>query len=144
MGVRAWRIVGGAFTVIVVVATAVTAYTEIEWRGGMDRNAPTWLLSQQHTEILTEVYAFVSPTLVVRAGENVRVDVETGVDGQLTVRRELTWTGDPPDVRQSWNGRTLRVDVSCRSDCEAVYLLTVPDTVEVERPGASPIAPGIP
>jgi hypothetical protein len=144
MRVLAWRIVGGLFTAFVVLAVAVTAYEEIEWRRDVGGSAPSWLVSQQRTETLTEVYVFTSQTLVVRASDNVRVNVEPGEEGRLTIRREFTYSEDPPDLRQFWNGRTLRIEVTCPAECGATYTLSVPETVEVDRTGTAPIAPGIP
>ncbi|GAA0993746.1 hypothetical protein GCM10009555_084940 [Acrocarpospora macrocephala] len=145
MRVNAWRVVGGAFTAFVVISAAMIAHSELLWNGGLDGSAPTTLISAHHSETLTEVYAFDEPILIVRAGDGVQVNIVPGTDKQLTIRRELSWTGDDsPNLRQFWNGRTLRADVSCRDSCTAAYTLSVPSNVKVERPDGSPVAPGIP
>ncbi|GAA0393060.1 hypothetical protein Acor_63240 [Acrocarpospora corrugata] len=133
MRVRVWRIVGGLFTAIVVISVAMAVRGEILWQGGLDGSAYSPLRSSQRTEIVTDVYDFAERTLIVRAGGNVKVNVVPGPDGRLTIRRELSWTDMPPNARQFWNGRTLRIEVSCRVGCSAVYTLSVPAAVEVER-----------
>ncbi|GAA1005708.1 hypothetical protein Aple_100910 [Acrocarpospora pleiomorpha] len=145
MRVNAWRVVGGAFTAFVVIVAAVTAHTELLWGDGLDGSADTMLISAHHSETLTEVYVLTAPVLIVRAGDGVQVTIVPGTDKQLTIRRELSWTGDDsPNLRQFWNGRTLRADVSCRDTCTAAYTLSVPANVKVERPDGAPLAPGIP
>lgn len=66
------------------------------------------------------------------------VTVGPGPAGQVTVRRTLTWALSRPDVRQTWDGDTLRISVMCQRaklysslECGAGLDLRVPADVAV-------------
>jgi hypothetical protein len=66
------------------------------------------------------------------------VTVGAGPAGQVSVRRTLTWALSRPNVRQTWDGDTLRIDVTCRRaelysslECGADLDLRVPADVSV-------------
>ncbi|WP_214107197.1 hypothetical protein [Acrocarpospora catenulata] len=119
------------FTALVVVVVAIAVATEVSGGGRFDATGDTALISTTRTETVTDVFLFSAPDLIVRASGEVTVELGTGPAGQVTVRREVTWSGPSPDITQSWTGRTLRVDVRCL--CTAKYTVTVPQGVPVQR-----------
>lgn len=69
----------------------------------------------------------------------VDVDVVTGEAGVVDLYRTLRWTKDKPTVKEDWDGRSLRLSVTCPGDdqpnrpaCMAEYELLVPDETEFE------------
>lgn len=128
---RAFRIIGLVFTALVVAVVALSVEQELSASGRRDAGGDTALISATRSETVTEVYRFSAPDLIVRASGDVTVELRTGPAGQLTVRREVTWSGASPDITQSWTGRTLRMDVRCL--CTVLYTLTVPPGVPVDR-----------
>jgi hypothetical protein len=66
------------------------------------------------------------------------VTIGAGPAGQVSVRRTLTWALSRPQVRQTWDGDTLRIDVTCRRaelysglECGTALDLRVPADVAV-------------
>ncbi|MGH3374612.1 MAG: hypothetical protein ACRDP6_07725 [Actinoallomurus sp.] len=75
---------------------------------------------------------------------NASVRVGAGPADQASVRRTLTWSLSRPDVRQTWDGDTLRINVTCRRaelysslECGTDLDLRVPADVAVRASVAS-------
>ncbi|MFC7649366.1 hypothetical protein ACFQX6_59955 [Streptosporangium lutulentum] len=69
----------------------------------------------------------------------VNVSVVSGTTEQLVVTRELSWIQHKPAVTEAWDGRTLRIGVTCPGAdldrglvCQADYTLTLPAATDVE------------
>ncbi|GGP78172.1 DUF4097 family beta strand repeat-containing protein [Saccharothrix coeruleofusca] len=67
----------------------------------------------------------------------VDVAVVAGQPGRVVVHRELSWSFGKPEVREVWDGGTLRVSAGCRSaprlpGCSVRYRIEVPARTAVE------------
>jgi putative adhesin len=124
-----------AIWIAVAVVTAVVIVVPLGVRiwGRLLRQTRTDAVSYRHPIRALEID---SPNGVVTIG--------AGPAGQVNVRRTLTWTLSRPNVRQTWEGATLRIDVSCRRaepysslECGTDLDLRVPADVAVRASVAS-------
>ncbi|MFF3440647.1 hypothetical protein [Streptosporangium sp. NPDC002721] len=116
-----WLIAGGTLTALTVAFTALGAWAEIT---RVRPSAETTLQSR----------ALTSSKIVVETASNVNVSVVPGVAKRLDLERTLLWFQDRPVVTEEWDGRTLRLGVSCPDGpvCQADYVLSVPAATDVE------------
>ncbi|MFF3671942.1 hypothetical protein [Microtetraspora malaysiensis] len=138
-----WIVAGAALTVSAVVAMTLAAWSEIRVPHSYDFSFPgsyqSSVLDQRGTETRTVTYAVTTPQIIVDVRGRVDVRVAPGVPGRLSVKRETTWHGGSPSMRETWeSGKTLRVEVACPRDlgredpgCHTVYTLSAPPGVAV-------------
>ena len=121
-----------------IAVAAVTAFVVVVPVG-----VQVWgrLIRQSHTDRVfyrhpIKALEIDSPDATVR--------VESGPAGQVSVRRTLTWSLSRANVRQTWDGDTLRIDVTCRRaelysslECGTDLDLRVPADVAVRASVAS-------
>lgn len=118
-----WRIMAVTFTVGVVVAGVLVAFSLL--RPGNVK-----------TETTQQTFAQAISHLVFTDFEGSDVIVVAGAEGEVKVRRELRWSGDDrPRTVEAWQGDTLTVSHNCgnadRDDCSMRYTITVPPTIEL-------------
>jgi hypothetical protein len=119
-GPNAWLVLGGIFTVIVIVA------------GGL--SVAGWL--GYRTEVQTQVYrqAVTSIDIEVDTGD---LTLAPGDAGTVAVTRRLFWSYSKPTIDEQWDGQTLRVTGDCRGwfwlgpGCGVDYTVAVPEGVSV-------------
>ncbi|GAA4707746.1 DUF4097 family beta strand repeat-containing protein [Phytohabitans rumicis] len=122
----AWRTLGGATTVLVLLFAGVVAWT--------------WL-SPTRTDEDRKTYqqAVTAVKLDSNAGD---ITVTAGEPGTVTVEHKLSWTSlRKPTVEQTWRGDVLSITGRCPrsglkfglgSDCAMDYVLRVPPGIAVE------------
>ncbi len=113
-----WRVFGGAFSVVVLVAGVLSA--------------ASWLARQ--TEVQDETYGQAVDQVVIDVGTG-DIAIEPGDTG-VAVHRHLTWSWSKPEVTETWEGRTLRIATHCPAvsfgpGCAVDYALRVPPDVTV-------------
>ncbi|GLW10667.1 hypothetical protein Misp01_57950 [Microtetraspora sp. NBRC 13810] len=130
-----WIVASGLLTTLAVCGPAAAAWLDI--LSPPDTPRGFLLLSSTSSQTVEDVYRITSPEVVVDRTGQVEVAVARGPAGQITIRREVTWQGGPPDVQQFWNGRQLTVKATCdpfaseETVCVTRYTLTVPPGVKV-------------
>ncbi|GIH06627.1 hypothetical protein Rhe02_46940 [Rhizocola hellebori] len=118
-----WRVIAATFTVGVVVAGALVAWSLL--RPGNVK-----------TETTQQIFGQAISHLIFTDFEASDVIVVAGTAGEVKVRRELRWSGDDrPQADESWQGDTLVVSHNCgnaqRDDCSMRYTITVPPATDV-------------
>lgn len=114
----AWRAGGVLLTLAVLCASFVTV---------MDL-----LLESEAASVDVYKRSFTNLSLEL---ENVSVEIEPGPAGQVRVVRDLEWSTFRPEVRETWEGDTLRIKMDCPIEivqpCHASYRLGVPEQIPV-------------
>jgi hypothetical protein len=118
-----WRIIAATFTVGVVIAGALVAWS-------------LFRPSDIKTETTQQTFGQAISHLVFTDFEGSDVIVVAGSAGEVKVRRELRWSGaGRPQAVEQWQGDTLTVSHNCgsakRDDCSMRYTITVPPTIDV-------------
>jgi hypothetical protein len=119
-GRLAWLLVGVTATVT-AIATAGVAL---------------WYLNPggQHGHSTSRTVSYTGqPDLVTVQLSDGSLTIRTGTVGQVTVTRQLAWSGTRPDTDEHWHGRTFVVTESCSSgfgeSCTVNYTIFVPTDV---------------
>lgn len=115
-----------------IAVAAVTAFAVVVPFG-----VRIWARVIRQTRTDTVAYDHPIRTLAIDSPDGV-VRVGAGPAGQVSVRRRLTWALTKPSVRQTWEGDTLRIEVTCGRaqpytslECGADLDLRVPADVAV-------------
>lgn len=95
-----------------------------------------WAWVGAQTESQHQTYPRAATRVEVDA-DAVDVTVVAGEPGRVVVERHLRWSFGKPEVREVWDGGTLRVSAGCRSaprlpGCAVRYRIEVPVRADVE------------
>lgn len=125
-----WRAAAGVFTLGVIIAGALVAWTVLR--------------EQVNVNTSTEHQTYDKPVsrLVFTDFESSDISVQAGESAGVSITREFRWTGgDKPRFTETWSGDTLTVSHTCGSArdgrCSVGYQLVVPAGVAVEAETSS-------
>ena len=116
---RAWLVAGVAFTVLALLGGGVGVWSILAALVPVKTTTQHADYTQSTSEIQISL-ANGNISLAAAAGAGVRLD------------RTLTWQRNPPDVRETWSGGTLRISTACTADCTADYVLDVPPGTQIQ------------
>lgn len=121
-GPNGWLVIGGIFTVLLVVTGALTA--------------ASWMALR--TETQTHVYRQNATSIFVDIGTG-DLTIAPGAPGQVSVQRTLhwSWSSQKPIIEERWDGPSLHVTGGCGTwfsvgNCGVDYVLEVPEGVSVQ------------
>lgn len=122
-----WLFVGVALTTVAMLI-ASTAVWQIIARADEPTEHKIRTIPVTGTKLKIEV---------MKGGVNLAI--EPGPAGELTLDRELRWSGQKPTVVEDWDGSVLRLSATCPEEdkprgptCLATYVVFVPPETELE------------
>jgi hypothetical protein len=114
---QSWLVGSAVLTVLVLAVAGVATWL------GFNRSP-----AAAQTTGTTQTWSQTISTLEVDVNSG-GLRVSAGPDGEVSVRRDITYNDDQPKVTQEWSGSILHLNGTCpqdQHDCSVVFTVTVP------------------